>query len=51
MILNIEPKECPKCNGILEKYKSDPCEIEGLTYYQILGVFCPKGHYTYLDCM
>jgi len=51
MTWEVEPSECPVCNGPLEKYKSDWWEIEDSGQYAVIGLYCKEGHWTHLDWM
>lgn len=45
-----DPKKCPACNSDMKKYKSAYEKIENSGQYMVQGVYCPEGHFTYLEC-
>jgi hypothetical protein len=50
MTLNVIPFQCPHCKTQLKEYKSDKQKIENTYQYMVVGKYCPKGCYTYLEC-
>lgn len=45
------PDKCPVCNKKLIEYKSDYQKIEGSGQFMVIGIYCPKGHFTFLECV
>lgn len=44
------PKFCPECGSKLIQYKSSWEKIENSGQYMVVGIYCPSGDFTFLDC-
>ena len=51
MTIEVDPDVCPVCSGPLTKYESDwqVHEPGDPGQFDVIGLYCPEGHWTHLD--